>query len=729
MSPRSCALPQLALGYGHLGRGNLSVESTNTQSSFFARLKQHHIYRVAVGYGTAIAVGIQVVARAFPYFGWAAAVPAVIIILIAGFPLAIVLAWLLVKPANLAQQTVWQQRHWKLGAIVIPVVIAAVVISGIYAFKFNERHEARIVAEQVAQQVAAQAKTVTPVAVSAIPAKSIAVLPFDNLNVDKKNAYFVAGMQDLILAKLADIGDLKVISRTSTEHYGSHPENLTIVAQQLGVATLLEGSVQKAGNQVLITVQLIDAKTDAHIWAQSYQRTLENVFGVEGEVAEQIATALNTKLSATETQRLATALSSDPVANDLYLHAEYFANQGNINYATAAWKQAIALYRQAIAKVPDFALARARLSYNESQLAWFGGGGENVQQLRADARTQAEQALALAPELAEAYLALGSSDYWGRGDYAGALTAFTAALKVRPNDADALAATGYVLRRQGRFEAAIVALQQALAHDPRNSALAFELAATTMMVSRYAEAEVEFQHALALDPTNARARLQYSNTILFASGDIARALAAAQGDAPQLQVQRVNLLTYQRKYQEALALLATIPDTPDNFSASAGSKALQQADLYRLVGDAARAKPLFEQALPLARAQVKAQTGSDIVESQVWVNVADAELGLGHTSAGLAAIAKSQALMSKSGDHLYGPGVMTSNANLYAEAGRPDRAVPLIAMALASPGNGLNYSPVLLWLDPAWDPIRKDPRFQALLNKYSSDKPQIHSGG
>ncbi|MGH8321133.1 MAG: tetratricopeptide repeat protein, partial [Gammaproteobacteria bacterium] len=474
------------------------MPSTDTQPGLFERLKQHHVYRVAVGYGTVIAIGIQVVARAFPYLGWAAAVPVVVIILIAGFPVAIVLTWLLVKPTDPAQQTVWQKRHWKLGAIVIPVVIAAVVISGIYAFKFNERHEARIVAEQVAQQVAAQAKTVTPAAAFAIPAKSIAVLPFDNLNVDKKNAYFVAGIQDLILAKLADIGDLKVISRTSTEHYGSHPENLTIVGQQLGVATLLEGSVQKAGNQVLITVQLIDAETDAHIWAQSYQRTLENVFGVEGEVAEQIATALNAKLSAAETQRLATALSSDPAANDLFLRAEYFSNQGNINYATAAWKQAIALYRQTIAKVPDFALARARLSYNESELAWFGGGGENVQQLRADARSQAEQALALAPDLAEAHLAIGYSDYWGRGDYTGALTAFTAALKARPNDADALAATGFVLRRQGRFEAAILALQQALAHDPRNSALAFELAATTMMVSRYAEAEVEFQHALAL---------------------------------------------------------------------------------------------------------------------------------------------------------------------------------------------------------------------------------------
>ncbi|MGH8398276.1 MAG: tetratricopeptide repeat protein [Gammaproteobacteria bacterium] len=702
---------------------------TDTQPGFFARLKQHHIYRVAVGYGTAVAVGIQVVARAFPYLGWSSAVPAVVIILIAGFPVAIMLAWMLVKPTDSAQQTVWQKRHWKLGAIVIPVVIAAVVVSGIYAFKFTERQEARIVAEQVAAQTAAQAKTSAASAVPVIPAKSIAVLPFDNLNVDKQDAYFVVGMQDLILTKLADIGDLKVISRTSTESYGSHPQNLITVGQQLGVATLLEGSVQKAGDQVLINVQLIDAKTDAHIWAQSYQRTLDNVFGVEGDVAEQIATALNAKLSPAVTKRLATTLSSDPAADDLYLRAEYFANQGDINYATAAWKQAIHLYKATIAKVPEFALARARLSYNESELAWFGGGGEDVQQLRADARSQAEQALTLAPDLAEAHLAIGYSDYWGRGDYTGALTAFAAALKARPNDADAFAATGFVLRRQGRFVDSIAALRQALAHDPRNSSLAFELGSTYLMVSRYAEAESTFQHALALDPDNVQAKVQYSSAILSASGDIARALAAAQGDAPQLQVQRVNLLTYQRKYQAALNLLAGIPDTPDNFFGTGAPKTQQQADLYRLAGDAARAKPLFEQALPLARAQLKAQAGSDSNESLVWTNVADAELGLGQNAAGIDAITQSQALMTRAKDHVYGSAMMVGNAGLYAEAVRPDLAVPLLEKALATPGIGIYYSPVLLWFDPAWDPIRNDPSFQALLKKYASEKPHTQVSG
>ncbi|MGH8114229.1 MAG: tetratricopeptide repeat protein [Rhodanobacteraceae bacterium] len=681
---------------------------------FWRELKRRNVLRAAVLYAGAVWAFSQGISQLTPALGlpdWATRW--FLVACVVGFPFWVAFAWFyeftpqgLKRDAEVTLDA--SSRHStarKLDFAIIGIMAVAIVL---------------LVSGYLIPRKAA-----APTAASSIPAKSIAVLPFENLSNDKDNDYFVAGMQDLILTKLADIGAIKVISRTSTLSYGSHPENLTTIGQQLGVATLLEGSVQKAGNQVLINVQLIDAKTDAHIWAQSYQRTLNNVFGVEGDVAGQIATALNAKLSPAETQRLAAALSNNPAANDLYLRAEYFANQGDINYATAAWKQAIPLYQQAIAKVPGFALARARLSFTESILAWFAGSGEDVQQLTTDARTQAAQALALAPNLAEAHLAIGYSDYYGLGDYAGALKAFAAALTARPNDADALAATSYVLSRQGRFEAAIAALQQALALDPRNSRTAFELGVTYMQVSRYAEAEATLQHALALDPDNLNAKIYYSNAILYASGDVARAWAAAQGAEPRVQLQRVSLLTYQRKYQEALALLAGIPDTSDSFWVFTGSKAKQQADLYRLAGDAARAKSLYEKALPLAHAQLKAQAGSDSTESLVWRNVADIELGLGHTSAGLAAIAQSQALMTRTHDHEYGPWVMELNAGLYAEAGRPDLAVPLLANALVSPGLGDQYSPVLLWLDPAWDPIRHDPRFQALLKKNAGYKPAL----
>ena len=693
--------------------------TTDTTPGLFARLKQHHIYRVAVGYGTLIAVLIQVVARAFPYFGWSAAVPAAIIVLIAGFPVVLVLAWLLVKPTDITNQTLWQRRHWKLGAVVTSIVIAAVVVSGIYAFRFSERHAARVAAEQAAAQAAV--KPAVPAA-AAIPAKSIAVLPFENLSTDKNNEYFVAGMQDMILTKLADVGGLKVISRTSTAQYASHPEDLRSIGQQLGVATILEGSVQKAGNQVLINVQLIDTRTDNHIWAEAYQRTLDNVFGVEGDVAEQIATALNAKLSPAETASLAAVPTTNRAAYDLFLRAEYQASKGLINYDTASWKAAIPLYRQAVEQDPDFALAWARLSYNESELAWLGGGGEDVRQLNSQARADAERALQLQPQLSAAHLAVGYSDYWGRGDYDAALQAFAAALELKPNDTDTLAAQGYVERRQGRFDKAIASLQQALTLDPRNSALAFELGSTYTMISRYADAENAFQRALALDPNNHNAKSYNANAILLSTGDIPRAVAAAAGDDPALKLLRVGLLTYERNYQKALSLLDSIPDTPDNFSISTGgSKAQVQADLYWLMGDQARARPLYEQALPQLRAQLAMQQG--INQVFVWQGIADADLRLGHTEEGLDAIAKAQAIVNRIPDQTNGPYDMQINAELYAEAGRPDLAVPLVAKALAMPGIGFAYSPVMLWLDPAWDPIRHDPRFRALLKKYATYQP------
>jgi TolB-like protein/Tfp pilus assembly protein PilF len=552
-----------------------------------------------------------------------------------------------------------------------------------------------------------------------IPDKSIAVLPFENLSDDKGNAYFVAGMQDLILTKLAGIGDLKVISRASTEKYGARPTDLKVIGQQLGVASILEGSVQRAGDQVLINVQLIDTRSDTHVWAQDYPRALDNLFGVEGEVAQKVADALKARLSPAETANLAVVPTENQAALDAFLHAEYQANRGKTDNDTASLKAALPLYREAVAQDPHFALAFARLSYVESELAWLnGGGGLDVKQLTTQARTDAEQALKLAPDLAEAHLAIGYSDYYGRGDYTAARIAFDAALALRPNDADALAARGYVERREGQIDAAIASLQGALAHDPRNSALANDLGETCMMAGRYADAASWLQRALALDPTNLSATIDASNVILLRNGDAQGALAAAQGDEPVMQLWRVDMLTYQRKYAEAIALLQGVADTPDNFSFVRGSKSLQLANLYRLAGESAKARPLFEQARTQAQAELSLQQGGDL--ASVWSNLAAAELGLGNTRQALDAIARSQTIVAATGDKVAGAAVMQNNAVHYAQAGRADLAVPLLEAALASPGIGFYYSPAMLKIDPAWDPIREDPRFKALLNKSDS---------
>jgi TolB-like protein/predicted TPR repeat methyltransferase len=698
-------------------------------------LKRRHVWRVAVAYAIAAWLLVQIATQVFPFFNipnWVVRV--VVLLLVSGFPVVAALAWVYevtpegirrTEPAGSPEaRPVHEHRSvgQKLNAIIIIVLVLAVAVTSwrLYAV----RHENTAAAATGSAAEAQRNPSSAGAQAQAIPAKSIAVLPFENLSTDKTNAYFADGMQDLILTKLADVGDLKVISRTSTMQYGSRPQNLKQIGQQLGVATILEGSVQKAANEVLINVQLINARTDGHIWAQSYTRTLDNIFGVEGDVAAQIAGTLSAKLSPAQSAQLAAVPTRNPAAYDAFLRAEYQSNKGMINYDTASWKAAIPLYREAVQADPGFALAWARLSYDESQLAWFGGGGQDVKQLNAQARADAEQALKLAPDLAASQLALGYCEYWGRQDYDAALKAFAAALKLKPNDADALAAQGYVQRRMGHFDAAVASLQQASTLDPRNSALAFELGLTYMETSRYAEAGQAFQRALALDPENRNAKAAYSNTIVYSGGDMARAMTAAQGDDPALKIQRVFLLTYQRNYKDALALLDGIPDTPDNFSIGGGGfKPQQQANLYWLMGDTARAKPLYAQSLALLREPLRMAQGSNL--AFVLMAAANVEMGLGQNAEGLEAIEKSLKAVADSKDQVYGPIVMVTNAENYAQAGRADLAVPLLAKALAAPGIGQGYSPVMLWHDPWWDSIRNDARFQALLKQYAKYKPAV----
>lgn len=557
----------------------------------------------------------------------------------------------------------------------------------------------------------------------AVAAKSIAVLPFENLSNDKDNDYFVAGMQDLILTKLADIRDLKVISRSSTAKYESRPADLRSIGRQLGVATILEGSVQKAGDLVLINVQLIDTRTDAHLWAQSYTRKLDDIFGVEGDVAEKIATALRAKLSPEESAQLAAVPTTNQAAYDLFLRAEHETHLGITNYDVARLKSAAGLYREAITRDRGFALAYARLSYVESVRAWFGGGGEDAASLFRQGRDDAEHALRLAPSLAAAHVAHGYSSYYGDADYAAALESFDKALAISPSDAGALAARGYVERRQGRFDASLASLQQALAHDPRNSSLAYDVGATYMLLGRFGDAERWFVRALELDPDNLNARVFRAKAIVLGDGDVARALGVVQGDAPHLKLQRVDLLMLQRKFVEAIALLEGVADDPANFPGYGNSKALALAQLYKASGDLERARPLFEQALLHLRGELDKHQG--INAASAWTSIAGAELGQGNVTAALDAVAKSTAIIARAGDKVFTPEMLLANAGLYAEAGRADLAVPLLVDALGMPGIGFGYSPVLLWLDASWDPIREDARFQAVLMQYAAYEPAV----
>jgi TolB-like protein len=480
---------------------------------FLEELKRRHVWRVAIAYAVAGWLLVQVATQVFPFFaipGWA--VRLVVILIVIGFPVAVIWAWVYeLTPEGIrrtapvdAPDARAEHGHRRIGrklnAVIVIVVVLAVALLG---WRFHAARRAIAPPQNAALTSAAPIAEKAPASVGmrSVPAKSIAVLPFENLSSDKDNDYFVAGMQDLILTKLADIGDLKVIARTSTAKYASHPEDLKSIGRQLGVATILEGSVQKQGKQVLINVQLIDTNTDSHIWAQDYTRTLDNVFGVEGEVAGKIAAELDAKLSAADAVRLAAVPTRNEAAYDLFFRAEYQANRTQIVGNPTLIGAAIRLYRQAIEKDPGFALAYARLSYVESAHA-ASGGEDDAARLDAQARADAAQALGLAPNLAAAQIALGYNLYWSRRDYDGALRAFAKALALRPNDSGALEGQGLVQRRMGRFDKAIVSFERAFAQDPRNSVLADDVGSTYMMVGRYPDAERWLSRALTLSPDN-----------------------------------------------------------------------------------------------------------------------------------------------------------------------------------------------------------------------------------
>ena len=292
------------------------------------------------------------------------------------------------------------------------------------------------------------------------------MLPFENLSDDKGAAYFADGIQDEILTKLASIADLKVISRTSTAKYKSKPEDLKTVSQQLGVATVLEGSVQKADDKVRVNVQLIDARADSHLWAKSYDRDIKDVFAVESEVAQEIADSLQAKLSPAEATKLATAPTKDTAAYDLFLKGEFEERVANSTLRPESFDQATVWYKEAIARDPNFALAIAQLAICRLRRHWLTDPLSEAELM--EAGRLAKQALTLAPDLAEAHVALGLFYYYGFREYEPALTEFRRAIELQPNNALALSFVAFVHRRQGKWDRTLEELKRSIDLNPRD---------------------------------------------------------------------------------------------------------------------------------------------------------------------------------------------------------------------------------------------------------------------
>jgi TolB-like protein len=683
-------------------------------SDLLQHLRERKLVQWALAYvaaAFALLQGVDIVAQ---QFDWSESVRRGITVALAvGFFVTLLLAWYHGEQGR--------QRVTGTELLILALVLG---FGGIVLWRVARVPAPTAAAPTHAAAPAAAAATPVPGSAAspatAIPAKSIAVLPFENLSADKDNEYFASGMQDMILTKLAAIGDLKVISRTSTEKYSSHPDNLKVIAQQLGVATILEGSVQKSGNSVLINTQLIDAATDAHLWAEAYPRTLDNIFGVEGEVAQKVADALKAKLTPTEAVVVTSVPTHNPEAYDLYLRANADMLRATDAYSVVAkfMPQAIALYQQALAKDSGFALAAAELARAHMTMYWFAPD-HSVERLAA-AKAAAEQALALQPDLGHAHLALALYWYWGHRDFAKALAHLELARNALPNSSFVDLVYGAIERRQGRWDVAVASFLHATALDPRSSIAFDQVAIAYASLRRYAEADQMFARAVAVARDPIEEQATRAITMVNWKGDLAplRAalgtMASGSGNSGS-RTRRVFLLDWwSRDFAAAasIALTDTTSDWSDNSNVTL-PRQLYQAWAYQAAGNAGQARPLYA----AVRARMRAALASRSDDPDVHLALGLAAAGLGLEDEAIREGRKATELMPVSRDNYSGPGYLAWLAQLYVRVGENEQAIDTLKQVLALPYSGMTISPALLELDPAWDPLRKDPRFQKLLEE------------
>jgi TolB-like protein len=551
---------------------------------------------------------------------------------------------------------------------------------------------------------------------SAIPEKSIAVLPFENLSDDKSAAYFADGIQDEILTKLAGIADLKVISRTSTAKYKSKPEDLKTVSQQLGVANLVEGTVQRAADKVRVNVQLIDARADAHLWAKSYDRNIKDVFAVESEVSQEIADALQAKLSPKEANHLATAPTQNSEAYDLFLKAEYEHHAAESSLIGLGFNRAAALYEQAISRDPNFALAIAGWVESRSKRMHWGDSLSEAEVEKV--RKAADRVVKLAPDLAEAHIALGLFYYYAVFQYDRALSEFQRALALQPNNVEALGNVASIHLRQGQWESGLAESKKCEELDPRNASTSVRVAGCYLCLRMWDEAKRAGLHTLALDPHSVAGMHIVFFSDLCGTGDIAEATrilrtfpreSESTGYSPGGFISVVGLNAYlsivNRDFGAALKIWEQDRSGPPIHR----MRLVARAVIHVLAGDPGEPAEIDE-ARRLLEAKIREQPDDvDSILYLAWINLA-----LKRKAETLKLAEQAVARVPMETDAIAGSYVLATVAELQAQSGNAVEAINALERLLSMPA-GNNASLQRLKIDPVWDPIRNDPGFQQLL--------------
>jgi len=668
--------------------------------NIFTELKRRNVYKVAAAYGVVGWLLIQVATQVFPFLeipNWA--IRLVIFVTALGFPIAMIIAWAfeltpegikLTESADREAAKPSRNRAW------IYVIIIASALSVTLFF----------VGRYTAPKVTRSSESL---------AKSIAVLPFENLSRDPDNAYFADGVQEEILTRLAKIADLKVISRTSTQRYQSKPGNLSEIAKQLGVANILEGSVQKAGDTVRVSVNLIKAVSDSHLWADTYDRKLTDMLGVESEIAKAIAEQLRAKLTGREEQALAVKPTNNPEAYDAYLRGLAFEARGG--FFDAATKTAIDSYERAVQIDPDFALAWAQLSRVHAHLYF---GADKTHTRRDAAKSALDSAQRLQPNSPETLLALGYYQYWVLRDQGLAKTTFEHISKILPSSSEAPRALGLIARREGHWDESIAYQEQALGLDPRNVELLTETAGTYATLRQLPKARKLLDHALDILP-NDPVHLAAKAVMYQADGNLERAaelLSEVTVQTPHefVFVIKITQLRLERNYAEAVRLLQA-RQAQFHF-ASEIEKGINQVLLawsQYLAGDAASAKANAEQARTTLEPVYRDQQDNALLMANSSLSYA----ALGNKELALKEAERAITLLPSAKDPLTGPMLEENLAAIQAIFGENSSAISTLTRLLQTPYGGLLYgevpvTPALLRLDPLWDSLRADPAFQKL---------------
>jgi TolB-like protein/cytochrome c-type biogenesis protein CcmH/NrfG len=661
---------------------------------FFTELKRRNVYKVAVAYiiaGWALSQGIAQVFPVFDVPNWL--IRSIVVLIIVGLPIALVLAWMFeLTPEGIkrTQAADAAGQHSRGNAWIYIVIIAAAVSIGLFFLgRFTVSTKQSVLAE--------------------VSSKSIAVLPFDNLSRDPDNAYFASGIQDEIITRLAKIADLKVISRTSTQQYQSKPGNLAEIAKQLGVANILEGSVQKVADQVRVNVQLIRVASDSHLWADTYDRKLVDIFAVESEVAKAIAESLQAKLTGGEQQALAVKPTNNSEAYDAYLRG--LALEARVSSPHDSQK-VVGFYERSVELDPAFALAWARLSRANAQV-YFGGLDKTT--ARRDAAERAlNTAQKLQPNSPETLLAQAYYQYWVQRDYELAKATFGHVQELVPGSSEVPGALALIARRQGQWDQSVAYWEQTLALDPRNTQWLGLAAETYALLRQFPAALKTYDRLLDILPNDpdtvaSEAKIYQAEGNLEEAGKLLAGLNAQTNSFTVIST-KINQLILERHCDQAIRLIQSrLTESRDLSGLERLFAPFFLVFAQECAGDIAGARATAQQLLPpLETIRKKDPDNPNFAAALSLIHAV-----LGDKDAAIKEAERAITLLPSVKDAVDGPTHEENLAFVEATVGDKNRAIQTLQRLLKIPYSNC-VTPALLRLDPKWDPLRGDPRFQKL---------------